>query len=425
MPILEVVHSSACGGLVHRRGAGLDGTFSPFHRQGPGFLLLVALLLLFSGLAQATSFMAAPRVGVLTMGPGEAFWERFGHDAIVIDSPGQAGPISYNFGYFDLDEPGFVGRFAKGEMRYMLVALPLEQDLAYYREVGRSARVQWLNLAPAQANALAAALAENAKPEHAHYRYDYFTSNCTTRVRDALDRALGGTLHKQLEGRSSGDSWRSESLRLASPAAWMWLTFDVLLGPAADRPLTRWEVDFIPRRLADDLRNVIGNDGRPLVAAEVELLPQRQAAEPADHAIALWPWLLAGVLLAGLVRAVGNRRPRSLAAAALLFWLLCGLVGAVLALAWLGTAHQAIWANRNLLLFNPLCLLLLPGAWAVLRGRAAPRPFRRLLVAVCVLAAFTCLPLWLQVLPQRNGHWIALLLPLHYALAKVWTTRNP
>ena len=106
--------------------------------------LLALLLVLSCGLAQAQTQPNTPRIGVLTMGPGDVFWERFGHDAIVVDDPAHGAPISYNFGYFDLDEAGFVGRFAKGEMRYLLVALPLEQDLAYYREVGRGARLQWL-----------------------------------------------------------------------------------------------------------------------------------------------------------------------------------------------------------------------------------------------------------------------------------------
>ena len=135
---------------------------------------------------------AAPRIGVLTMGPGDIFWERFGHDAIVVEDPNTGSQTSYNFGYFDLAEPGFVGRFIRGEMQYMLVALPLQDDLQQYRDNGRGVSVQWLDLEPAQATALAAALAENARPENARYRYDYFRDNCATRVRDALDRALGG-----------------------------------------------------------------------------------------------------------------------------------------------------------------------------------------------------------------------------------------
>ena len=65
----------------------------------------LVLLLACCGLASASTPTAptvVPRIGVLTMGPGEVFWERFGHDAIVVDDPTQAEPTSYNFGYFDM-----------------------------------------------------------------------------------------------------------------------------------------------------------------------------------------------------------------------------------------------------------------------------------------------------------------------------------
>ncbi|HNV78214.1 MAG TPA: DUF4105 domain-containing protein [Thermomonas sp.] len=365
----------------------------------------------------------APRIGVVTMGPGDVFWERFGHDAIVVDDGAPAGPTSYNFGFFDLAEDGFIGRFVRGEMEYMLVALPLEDDLRYYREVGRGARLQWLDLDPAQARSLAAALAENAKPENARYRYDYYTDNCASRVRDAIDRALGGQLRRQLDVRSSGDTYRTESVRLASPAAWMRVGFDLGLGPFADRPLTRWQQAFLPRRLADDLREATRADGRPLVAEEIELLPQRQAAEPVGRAPRLWPWLLAGVLAGTAVLVLAGWRPRLLAGFAGAFWATCGLLGLVLALGWAFTAHHALWANRNLLLLNPLCLALIPGAWALLRGRMPSSRFRTVLIVLAAMAALACLPLWLQAQPQRNGHWIALLLPIHAALARAWARR--
>src|SRR5690606_16116277 len=325
-------------------------------------VLLALLLACLAGTALAQD-APAPRIGVVTMGPGEVFWERFGHDAIVVDDPASGTRTNYNFGFFDLAEDGFVGRFVRGEMRYMLVALPLDEDLRYYRDVGRGASVQWLDLDPAQARALAADLPVNARPENARYRYDYFTDNCATRVRDALDRALGGQLRRTLSGRSSGDTWRSESLRLASPAPWMWLAFDIGLGPRADRPLSRWEVGFIPSRLAEGLRETDRIDGRPLVAAEAELLPQRLPPEPPGGPPRLWPWLFAGLAVAALVLGFAGRRPRATAALASLFWLACGVLGLMLALGWAFTEHSAMWANRNLLLFDPLCLLLLPGAW--------------------------------------------------------------
>ena len=101
----------------------------------------------------------------------------------------------------------------------------------------------------------------------------------------------------------------------------------------------------------------------------------------------------------------------------------CAVLGSVLALGWAFTDHQAMWANRNLMLLNPLCLLLLPGGWALLRGRQPSVRFRMLLLVVAGIAVLACLPLWLQVLPQRNGQWIALLLPIHAAFAWAWSQR--
>ena len=380
-------------------------------RNAFGHLLIATLLWLF-----ATAASAAPRIAVMTMQPGEIFFERFGHNAIVVDDPAVGAPISYNFGFFDLGEPGFLGRFVHGDMQYKLVALPVMDDLVYYREVGRGVSIQWLDLPPAQARAIADALAFNARPENARYRYDYFTDNCSTRVRDALDRGLGGALRRQLEVRSAGDTFRSEAVRLASPAWWMWLGFDIGLGPFADRPLSRWEDAFVPMRLAASLREMKNTEGRPLVQEEGELLPHRLPPEPPDMPRRWWPWLIAGLALAFALRALATRKPRVFGAIALPGWSLLGVLGCVMAFLWLATTHRAGWANHNLLLFSPLCLLLLPGAWAMLRGRPVSRFHRNVRIAVGIGAVVA---LFLQLLPgaQFQAPWLALLVPVHVALA--------
>ena len=381
-------------------------------------IALLLVLLLAASLAQA-----APRIGVATMQPGEIFFERFGHNAIVVDDPALGLPVSYNFGFFDLDEPGFTGNFIRGDMHYRLVALPLQDDLAYYREVGRGVTIQWLDLSDDEATSLAAALAENAKPENARYRYDYFLDNCSTRVRDALDRALDGALQRQLAGRSRGNTYRGDAVRLASPAPWMWLGFDLGLGPSADRPNALWQDAFVPMRLAAALDEVRRPDGRPLVAATETLLPHRLAPEPPEAPRPWWPWLLAGLAIAVALRWLGARAPAIVAGLALPWWTLCGVLGLLLAFLWGFTDHRFAWANQNLLLLPPLCLLLLPGAWRIVRGRAAGRCFRIMAWLVAAGAVLALFLHWLPVLPQRNVHWIALLLPIHLALA--WTLAVP
>jgi len=370
------------------------------------------------------SAAAAPRIGVVTMQPGEIFFERFGHDALVVVDPVTGDATSYNFGYFDPSESDFIGNFVRGDMMYYLVALPLGQDLSYYQESGRGASVQWLDLTPDQAHTLAASLAERAKPENARYHYDYYTANCATMVRDAIDGALGGGLHSQLSGRSRGNTYRSESVRLASPSPWMWLGFDIGLGPFADQPLSRWQEAFVPMRLADALRQARNSEGRPLVQAEQELLPHRIAPEPAESLRRWWPWLLCGVIAAAGVVALRRRR-RLLGGLALPFWLFCGIGGALLTYLWGFSAHQAAWANRNLLQLSPLCLLLLPGAITLLRGRVPRAWFRSVLWAVAGLSLLGLVLHWLTLQAQYNLQWIVLLLPIHVALAWVLARRDP
>ncbi|MBB1472644.1 DUF4105 domain-containing protein [Luteimonas sp. MC1782] len=381
-----------------------------------------ALLLLLC--AWCATAVAAPRIGVATMQPGEVFFERFGHNAIVVDDPAAGPPISYNFGFFDPDEPDFVARFVRGDMRYRLAALPLADDLAYYRDVGRGVSIQWLDLDEAAATSLAARLADNARPENAHYAYDYFTDNCSTRVRDALDATLGGALRRQMQGRSQGNTFRSEAVRLARPAAWMALGFDLGLGPAADRPNALWEDAFVPMRLASALRDMRHADGRPLVASEEALLPHRIGAEPEPRAVAWLPWLVAGLVLAALAWSQ-RRRPAVVAWAAIATWLACALLGGLMLYLWLGTAHRFAWANHNLILFNPLCLLLVPGAWRIARGGDGGTVFRVLLAGIGVLVLLSPFLLWMPLQSQRNGHWIALMLPLQLALTAVlWRQRR-
>jgi hypothetical protein len=393
-------------------------------RRADAAALAAWLLLALLACLPITAVADAPlRVGLLTMEPGVEFWERFGHDAILIEDRATGEGVSYNYGFFDMDEPGFIGNFVRGRMNYLLVALPVQEDLNSYREEGRGVTVQWLNIDAAHANALAAALAENARPENSRYRYEYYTANCATKVRDRVDQALGGLLEKQLSGRSQGNTYRSESVRLAWPAKWMALGFDLGLAGPADRPLTRWEEAFIPMRLRDSLREVKLANGQPLVQSEQIVLPHRLPQPPVETPHWRIAALLLGIALATGVLMLGSRRPRLLAALALPFWLLAGVLGGVMTFLWLGSEHVFAHGNQNLLLLSPLCLLLLPGGWQVARGRAASPAYRFLLWAIAGMAAIAGFLKFLPFLPQQNLEWVLLLLPLHWALARALDKR--
>jgi Domain of unknown function (DUF4105) len=386
-----------------------------------GFIFAIALLFAFfspRSAAQEASAEPILRAGVMTMEPGEVFWARFGHDAIVIENTQTGDAISFNFGFFDMNEPGFFNNFLNGLMQYRLVALPIEEDLQSYRESGRGVSMQWLNLDQAQIRQLYAALSENAKPENARYTYDYYKANCSTRVRDSLDIILNGQLKAQLSGRSFGNTYRSESVRLAWPAKWMALGFHLGLGPAADAPLSRWDEAFIPMRLRDSLRLIKLNNGQALVASELLLLPHQLSNPPSEMPQWKKTAFFLGLGLALAIIFLAKRARRLLASMAGLFWLLSGLLGCLILFVWFGSAHWAGYQNANMLLLSPIALALLPDALRLLRNKKPSRWFNTLLWLLAASAAVAGFLQFLPFLSQQQLEWVLILLPVHLALAK-------
>ncbi len=387
---------------------------------GPSIVALLLAVSLLPALAAAT----APRIGLLTMAPGDEYWARFGHNAILVVEP-DGSATSYNYGYFDFEQENFFLRFLQGRMLYQLVALPAGIDIDQYVRDGRGVVLQWLAIEPQPARELADFLAWNAQPENADYHYDYFVANCSTKVRDALDRALGGALLAQTRARSRGLTARSESLRLAATLPWMYLGIHFGLGPATDRPLSRWQEGFVPARLYEAIGQIRLADGSPLVLEEQRLSEHRLAA-PDDEPPRHLPWfaltgLLAAVLLAvGLRRAPGRSRTIASAAAAA-FWLLGGLLGCGLLALWLLTAHTAAWGNQNAWLLPPLLLLLLPALDPLRRDVPVPRWLGVLGLLALASALVGLTHSTLARNGQQNGEWLALLLPLQAVLAeRLW-----
>jgi hypothetical protein len=393
--------------------------------------LAFALLLLASvGATAQTSPMpdaaAQPDISLLTIGPGNIYFERFGHNAIVVHDPSSGEAVAYNYGIFDFEQEDFLLNFARGRMRYRIAADALDDDLEMYRAEGRSITEQRLNLLPAQARALADFLDWNMRPQNMFYRYDYFEANCSTRVRDALDLALGGALHAQSEGRARGYTYRLDALRLMAPQPLLMLGIDLGLGPSVDKRIDFWQESFVPAtvRSVVSQTNTRSADGKniPLVATETVVAVGRVEQPPALPPDLRWPFLIAGAAIGCLL--LWLQHPRRalaripLAVFAALFELFCGLGGIVLLFLWFGTEHHAAWRNENLFLLNPLCLLLLP-TW--IGSRRARWRIRRTTVwiawLVVLCAAFA---LFSKILPwfvQANLAWIVLFLPIHLALA--------
>ncbi len=397
------------------------------------WLALVALL--FNGLLLVGSCTAETRVYLATMAPGELYFERFGHNAIVFHdslAPASQNSVAYNFGYFDFNGKNFLSNFVLGRMAYLGVALDAEADLQNYIQNGRAVWLQELALNDTQKAKLIARLREETTPPNDVYRYDYFRSNCSTKVRDALDDALGGALQAAVRGRSHGYTFRSLGLSHAAEPLWLYLGIHAGLGPSTDLPLDIYAESYIPAALQQAVASaqLTAPDGSryPLVRSTQNFGPEGENKLPT---LPSWRWhfSVAGLLLAILI-ATGFRfrrhhLPRRFSAIlAVLTALVFGGSGLLLLFLMLFTDHQDSYFNLNFALFSPLWLLCVPALLAGFREQAGtPNNFYRRTANLALSIA--AVGIGIKVFPmirQQNIEWVLfcapVILALHFAATR-------
>jgi len=367
-------------------------------------------------------------VYLVTAAPGDAIWERFGHNGLWIHDASTGQDILWEWGIFSFRQERFIPRLVQGTMLYGMGGRYLDDMLRVYQSQDRPVWAQELALTPSQERALDRLVRTNALPENAQYIYDYYTDNCSTRARDALDAVLGGELQAAFDTVATGTTWRWHTRRLLRPDPLAEAGVQVVLGNPGDQEISAWEEMFLPMRMRDHLSRAMvrGDAGelRPLVVRERQLLESLRPPEPAAPAHRLIPALLLGLvgafLLAWLARlgARGSGMGARLFGGAVILWsLLGGLLGTILALAWAFTDHDFWRWNENLLQLNPLSLVAVVAGLPLLVGRPPGRVLRRVLVAVAWVGAGALLLKLLPGLGQGNWEVVATALPLHLAAA--------
>lgn len=346
---------------------------------------------------------------LITFGPGEVYFERFGHNAIWLREPASGLDHTFNFGYFDFEQKDFFLRFMRGRMLYFSVAQPAEREFGFYRQINRSIRAQKLRLTKTQFEQLRDHLLNEVLPENRNYRYDYYLDNCSTRIRDALDIALDGALLARTGQVPAELNFRDHTRRLTQMRFWYYLGLETGLGFPVDRAISRWDEMFIPMVVADEIATMqVETSGavKPLVEID-RMFFTSSLPEPGAAPTAIWyRYLLAGLILAGLAWLSGKLMPRVWLDGLVRAWvLISATLGLMLAALWLLTDHEASSNNANLLLLSPLLLLaIIPGLQRV---------------AAWLLLTSNVLALLMLLLPvhQYNLDVIALITPINLAVA--------
>ena len=332
------------------------------------FFLLLLSILIFQPKARAQSLSPQAIVSILTCDPGREVYSMYGHTAIRISDPAQGLDAVFNYGVFSFETPNFLYRFAKGETDYLLVGQRFSSFLGEYEHDQRSVYEQVLNLSAEGKEKLYYALLENAKPENRQYRYNYFTDNCATRVRDMVERNAGGTV--QFPNHQPTKSYRELIKDFHHSFRWIDFGIDLLISRPADVPIAGYGHMFLPEYLFDQFSGAeISSNGttQPLVRET------RTLVEFPNHKLQSdlpWPAIVFGLffLLIAFFTIRGYLQKKN--TTRIDYWLLAlsGISGLIMSWFALYSEHPAVSPNYNILWAFPPNLAF-AFLWAVKKWR--------------------------------------------------------
>ncbi len=191
-------------------------------------------------------------------------------------------------------------------------------------------------------------LFENAKEENKYYKYDFVYDNCTTRLRDILERFSKDSLITKNIRPGERTSFRNLIHEYLNRGGQYWskLGIDMLLGKPIDKKISNREAMFLPDYLLKAFDSTTAG-GKKLVSDKKTILPP-SLQTPSKKIFT--PFLVFSVLflLIALLSFIKGAKT-ILLISDFLFFFLSGALGLLILFMWFGTDHQACRDNFNLL----------------------------------------------------------------------------
>lgn len=316
---------------------------------------------------------------LITVDVGDSVWDNFGHTALRVVDNESNSDLVFNWGLFDasVGNVTFASNFLRGILNYQLGVSPPTWELGRYEREQRTVWQDRINLTDSQKATLYQRLAWNLREENIVYSYQYFFDNCTTRVRDYLNEALGGRIEEQNRALSPR-TFRDEVKDHYASVPFVSVSLDILMNSRIDRRMTQWEEMFLPLRLRQELtgfQSDVQRNGQrvpllddPRVLMEFEPPLARTNGYYVLGALLFLPVIvlffnLKKIPLASFSSQTGFtfRSPglsyRLLGLLALAVSFASGIFGLIMTVGWLESAHLDLHHNLNLLLFWPTDLL--------------------------------------------------------------------
>ncbi|MFO0757800.1 MAG: DUF4105 domain-containing protein [Byssovorax sp.] len=216
-------------------------------------LLALLALLVMESPARADDLT----VDLYTVGAGSYLYSAHGHTALCVTGGPHPEGRCYDYGIANVEgDLNMFWRSLRGEPIFVVVGVDQKVLVAAFGAEERIIEKQRLPLSQAEAHALYEAVESDVNNKVA-YAYHPSTANCTTKVRDVIDRVMGGKLHEIGPAKNVPrfreileSGYRGKMLTLAVIA--------LFSGTTIERTPTPWEHMFFPARLRDAVEERFG-----------------------------------------------------------------------------------------------------------------------------------------------------------------------
>lgn len=295
------------------------------------------------------------QISLLTVAPGEELYETFGHSALRVTDTVSHQDIVYNYGTFYFEDPDFYTKFVRGKLMYYLSTDDFQSFQNENQLENRGITEQVLNLTCEEKRNIIILLETNMMAQNRFYKYDFLFDNCTTRLRDIIEKATDSTVHfgEVLHTKSTFRDLIYEYLN-RNDKQWSKLGIDILLGSKTDAVMTPYQVMFLPDYLMKTLDSST-IQSQPLVGDSHSLYKVKHVRNEKDNLThPLFLFICFFVLIAFLSFSKTRFIQKFLIALDGFLFFITGLLGILVLFMWFGTDHIMCRNNFNLLWAWPI-----------------------------------------------------------------------
>jgi len=363
--------------------------------------VLLILFFFISSLIQVSAQYPSDsaKISLLTLSPGSETYSAFGHSAIHVADKRRGIDFVYNYGTFDFATPNFYPKFIFGHLMYFLSISDFRDFFLSYKRWGQAMWEQELNLTNKEKWQLVQNLQTNYQEENRYYRYGFFRDNCSTRIRDIIEKSVDGKVIYDANYIKNPESFRN----LVAPYfehrdLWTLFGLDLLFGKGNDNTAELRDYMFLPDNLMNlfATAKITGNNVlRNLSQKPVELFPTTlifPEPNPLTKPTNILWFVFAMVCIFSFLEYKKTKNGKWLDV--ILFGII-GLLGLLFAALMIGTLHKELLNNYNIIWANPVNIIF------------------------CIGLFFRSKPLWLKILMKAYGILLIIFIPASFLLTQV------